>query len=489
MESKSEVINLKRYLPHVFAVTFIIAALPLLAVYLFERSLGFSSPVASAFLGIALSLSVAIAGSALWRKFGTTDLVFADLLLWGYLRRVWVDRRLAQMTRRFRLQEKAAVADRMAPEARAKMLSDLAALIEASDPYTHGHSRRVTRHAYMIAKTMGLPKEVVDKVRLAAAVHDVGKIYTPKNILHKPDRLTDEEFEIIKEHPVTGAEMVAILGDEEVTAMVRHHHERLDGRGYPDRLAGDEIPIGARVIAVADTFDAICSTRPYRPASRHLKAIDIMKKEAGKQLDAGAVHAFLRYYSGRSSVGWWASLTTVPQRLVSYVVSWVQQTTMGAAVQGAAAVVSSVALVTGIPVVTTIANTGVAAAEERSVEQSSSSRTSGTAPLSPKAGSLAESTNSSGGSDSGSNESASGDSSSGSRVEPSPSPTSDSSSSSNGEPRPEPSPSPTATNSGSDPTPSPTTKPSPSPTPSPSPSPSPTSIIEDVVDDVIDILF
>ncbi len=108
-------------------------------------------------------------------------------------------------------------------------------------------------------------------------MHDVGKVETPTAVLHKAGRLSDEEFDIVKRHPVDGADMVATLDDDELTAIVRHHHERLDGTGYPDGLAGDEIPLGARILAVADTFDAITSTRPYRQANPHKKALDILE--------------------------------------------------------------------------------------------------------------------------------------------------------------------------------------------------------------------
>ena len=112
--------------------------------------------------------------------------------------------------------------------------------------------------------------------------------------------------------------MVASLGDDELTAMVRHHHERFDGTGYPNGLAGEAIPIGARVIAVADTFDAVTSTRPYRPAHAHKKAIDILTAEAGAQLDPDAVRAFLSCYAGRRSLALWTFLTNGPPRLASW---------------------------------------------------------------------------------------------------------------------------------------------------------------------------
>jgi hypothetical protein len=167
-------------------------------------------------------------------------------------------------------------------------------------------------------------------------------------VLTKPGRLDDSEFEIVKHHPVDGAEMVRDLGDAEITAMVRHHHERLDGTGYPDRLAGDDIPLGARIIAVADTFDAMTSSRPYRAASRHKKALDVLTKEAGAQLDPAPVAAFMRYYSGKRSVGWTSLAAAAPQRLGAWlggvfqnVGAGIAPAVQGLATVGAAAVISA----------------------------------------------------------------------------------------------------------------------------------------------------
>jgi|SRR5579875_2262452 len=179
---------------------------------------------------------------------------------------------------------------------RAKLLAQLAAELEARDPWTHGHSHRVARHAAAIAERMGLSERRVRIVRAAALLHDVGKINTPRAVLHKPGRLTAVELGLIELHPVDGAEIVSSLGDPELTAIVRHHHERLDGSGYPDRLKGTEIPLGARIIAVADTFDAITSLRPYRPARSHRRALEILEQEAGIRLDPVGVGAFRAHY-------------------------------------------------------------------------------------------------------------------------------------------------------------------------------------------------
>ena len=236
--------------------------------------------------------------------------MFGDLLLWGWMRRALAERRLDAATREL-------AAPPGTDRDRAALLRRLSTLLEARDPYTHGHSRRVARHAERIAKQIGLSSGQISKIRAAALVHDIGKINVPRSVLTKPDKLTDAEFALVKRHAADGAAMVAELGDPELAAIVRHHHERMDGTGYPDGLAGGDIPLGARVIAVADTFDAITSTRAYRKPRSHSRALEIMQREAGTQLDAAAVAAFASYYSARRSVGLASVLAAAPQRLLS----------------------------------------------------------------------------------------------------------------------------------------------------------------------------
>jgi hypothetical protein len=299
-------------------------------------------------LGASLSLLASLGGAAVWKKYlGSLDVVFGDLLLWGFIKRMRVERRLSRATRLIGESGKGWGGEgKLTSAEQADVLQKLASDLEATDPYTHGHTKRVTKHAFMTAKAMGLDPETVENIRAAASVHDVGKLFTPLEVLHKPGKLTDEEFDTMKEHPVRGAELVEAMGSAEIIAMVRHHHERLDGRGYPDRLSGEDIPLGARVIAVADTFDAITSTRSYRSAARHRKALEILKKEAGTQLDPAAVAAFMTYYSGRNSFSWWATLTTVPQRLLSALRAWIESAGINIA-QGTAAVATA-AIVSGV---------------------------------------------------------------------------------------------------------------------------------------------
>jgi HD-GYP domain-containing protein (c-di-GMP phosphodiesterase class II) len=179
------------------------------------------------------------------------------------------------------------------PVAGLALLAELSALMERRDAYTHGHGRRVAHYAGQIARAMHLPILEATRIRKAGAIHDVGKLATPRAILNNPRRLTAAEYAVLQRHAADGAEMVAAIGDARITEMVRHHHERVDARGYPDGLAGSQIPLGARVIAVADTFDALTSDRAYRPAASRERALDVIAEHAGTQLDAGAVATFL----------------------------------------------------------------------------------------------------------------------------------------------------------------------------------------------------
>jgi putative nucleotidyltransferase with HDIG domain len=307
-----------RYTAQMLLATTVVAVLPF-TVSLALRAYGvISSAWLSVALAIVLSLGASAAGSAYWRKHGAGgEVLFSELLLWGWIRRRHQERDLTDATELLGLVG-LSHDEAVSVERREQLLRQLANALEGQDVYLNGHSRRVARHAAMIARGMGLPKAEVARIRAAAAVHDVGKLRTPKAILNKPGRLSDAEFEVIKRHPVDGAEMVEALGDPELTRIIRHHHERLDGAGYPDGLAGDRIPVGARIIAVADTFDAITSARPYRAAATHQKAIDILRREAGTQLDPDAVRSFLAYYSGNRPTAVWAIVTSSLHRLVAW---------------------------------------------------------------------------------------------------------------------------------------------------------------------------
>ena len=337
------------YLPLVFIATFIVVGTPLLLVFWLRHSGVVSSPWVGMGAGVLLSLVASYAGGAFWKtRTGSQDLLFSELMLWGWVQRYRSERGLNAAADLLGLttgRPQAISGGDLTNEQKTGLLTQLTSGLEARDPYTHGHSRRVARHAANIAKRMGMPGEQVAKIRAAGAMHDVGKVETPIAVLTKEGKLTDEEYEIVKRHPVDGADMVATLHDDELTAIVRHHHERLDGTGYPDRLAGEHIPIGARIIAVADTFDAITSTRPYRHARAHKKALDILVKEAGTQLDPDAVRAFCACYSGRRPLTYWSILANFRPRLASWLGTGV--TTAKAAVANVMAAAGTAAALGG----------------------------------------------------------------------------------------------------------------------------------------------
>jgi len=310
------------YLPLVFATTFLVVVAPMLLVFYLRKSGVVTSVWTGTLVAVAASLLASHAGGAFWKtRTDSRDILFSDLMPWGWIQRWRAERRLTAAADLLGLTtgRPHAIADgRLTDEQKAGLLTQLTSSLEARDPYTHGHSRRVARHASNIATRMGLARDEVAKIRAAGAMHDVGKVETPIAVLHKEGKLTDQEYAVIKRHPVDGAEMVSTLRDDELTAMVRHHHERLDGEGYPDGLAGDAIPIGARILAVADTFDAITSTRPYRHAHAHKKALDILAADAGTQLDPDAVRAFCSCYSGRRPLTYWTLLANARPRLLSW---------------------------------------------------------------------------------------------------------------------------------------------------------------------------
>jgi HD-GYP domain-containing protein (c-di-GMP phosphodiesterase class II) len=178
----------------------------------------------------------------------------------------------------------------------------LAGAVDEKDPYTRGHSDRVTRYSLLIAKELKQPESFLETLRISAQLHDVGKIGIEDHILKKPGALTEEEFEVMKTHTTKGANILRPVEQlAEMLPGIELHHEALDGRGYPYGLQGDQIPLLARVIAVADTFDALTTNRPYQTAHTPEQALQIIRNLAGKRLDPEAVEALLAVY-GRGEI-------------------------------------------------------------------------------------------------------------------------------------------------------------------------------------------
>ncbi len=173
----------------------------------------------------------------------------------------------------------------------------LAFAIDAKDHYTQGHSQAVAQLASQIGKHVGFSEEELEEIRLAGILHDIGKIGVPESLLNKPARLTVDEFEIMKNHAPLGAkilEPLRVTAIERIRRMVRHHHERFDGKGYPDGLKGEEIPVGARILTIADCFDTMISDRVYKKAQPLQEVVDELRHARGQQLDGALVDAFFQ---------------------------------------------------------------------------------------------------------------------------------------------------------------------------------------------------
>jgi putative nucleotidyltransferase with HDIG domain len=172
-------------------------------------------------------------------------------------------------------------------------IKTLAAAIDAKDPYTHGHSERVSSFSMAISRHLGLNQEQVFRVHIAAILHDVGKLGIRESILNKPGGLSDEEFDIMRQHPSIGAQIMSpIRMLKDIIPGIRNHHETWDGKGYPDQLNGEEIPMVARIIGVADTFDAMTTTRPYQQAMTLDYVLAKMRSMSGTRFDPVVIDAF-----------------------------------------------------------------------------------------------------------------------------------------------------------------------------------------------------
>ena len=198
----------------------------------------------------------------------------------------------------------------------------------ARDESTHEHAQRVQRFALALADEAGIEDEqLLEAIEAAALLHDIGKLGIPDRLLNKPGPLTADEFDQVKDHVTIGADMLrAVAVPPALTLIVRHHHENWDGSGYPDGLAGEQIPVGARVLSIVDCYDALTSDRPYRRALSHGSAIAMINERSGSMYDPVMVEAFLgivprlrsgfdRKRTGRPQVG-----TRVPWRLQARIV-------------------------------------------------------------------------------------------------------------------------------------------------------------------------
>jgi len=171
-----------------------------------------------------------------------------------------------------------------------------AAAIDIKDKYTQGHSERVGKYSEIIAREMGWNEEAVEGIAIAGYLHDVGKLVVERDIINAPYRIDAKASSELNRHPAAGYEILAPIHHPyaDIPLMARHHHERLDGRGYPDGLSGDEIPLGARIVSLADSFDAMTTDRPYRKRRTFSDVLDDLRANVGKQFDGQVVIAFCR---------------------------------------------------------------------------------------------------------------------------------------------------------------------------------------------------
>ena len=176
-----------------------------------------------------------------------------------------------------------------------EVVSSLASTIDAKDTYTKGHSAAVSRYAEALARAINLPENEVERIKLGALLHDIGKIGIPEHVLRKPTMLSDDEWKIMKQHPAIGADKVLMPNKSlhDLIPMVKYHHEHIDGSGYPYGLKGDDIPMSARIVAVADAYHALISDRPYRKGLSVQKACEILKMGAGVQWDKELIRQFI----------------------------------------------------------------------------------------------------------------------------------------------------------------------------------------------------
>lgn len=324
MRTRDHFVNVRPFFGLALLATAAVAGLPFGLVIAW---VSFGSPSA---LGLILAALITMslvfaAGSALWKRTPeSADISFGELMIWGWVLRKRADDRLHEGVRLLGLDRSGQPQQPVliTPERQISVLHELNAALESKDPYTHGHSQRVERHVYRTGAAMGLSSSAIEELRFAAALHDVGKIRVPDRILRKPAELTPTERTIVEEHVVVGAWMVSSVASADVVSAVRHHHERWDGRGYPDGLVGTDIPLYARIVAVADAYDAITSTRPYRVSSGREHAVDVLRAESGTQFDPMIVNAFVEALPVRLPVAGMLVFLAAPQALLRRLAMW-----------------------------------------------------------------------------------------------------------------------------------------------------------------------
>lgn len=276
----------------------VVALAPLLVGFLlFAWTRTFPTLVPAVAVVSGLTLITVIVGTRLWERHPASAIFsFGDLMLWNWVRRHRAEARLVRNTqllgfdRSGRYQGHSIAQDEAE---RLELLAEIADDLDAKSSYTVNHTDRVEKLARDMGEALGLSEEQLKKLSTAAFLHDVGNIRIPEHILRKPDALTEEEKRTVESHALLGAMMAYEVVTRDVADGILHHHERWDGKGYPNGKSGRDIPFFARLIALAESYDAMTSTRPHRQSLSPSAALEILRADAGTQFDPLAVEALV----------------------------------------------------------------------------------------------------------------------------------------------------------------------------------------------------
>ena len=295
--ARTEMTGTHRSLPLAVLATASVAVIPTFFAF---AVLVFSQPepkiLAAVALSTVLTAGAVVAGSAIWaRQPESAGVSFGDLMLWSWIRQYQAERTLqdATATLGFDRDGNFLGHSTASEEEQVRAMRAIAKALDAKSTYTLGHSARVAKHARRVADELELPEDRARALVLAAELHDVGNIALPDEILRKAGKLTVEERAEMEGHVLLGARMVEKAGSSDVVRGIKFHHERWDGQGYPEHLQRDQIPTFARIIAIAEAYDAMTSTRPYRQSFSKVHAIEVLRAESGAQFDGELVEAFI----------------------------------------------------------------------------------------------------------------------------------------------------------------------------------------------------
>ena len=275
--------------------SFFVAVAPMVLAFVFFVLSGrYPSLIPALVLVMTFTLIAVVVGAWLWDdRHPTSIFSFGDLMLWNWWRRHRAEKRLVRNTQLLGFERTGAYrGDPIADQGdRLELLAEIADALDAKSSYTFDHTDRVERLAHDMGLALGLSEEQLKKLSTAAFLHDVGNIRIPEHILLKPGELTDADRRTVESHALLGAMMAYEVVTRDVADGILHHHERWDGDGYPNGLSGQKIPLYARVIAVAETYDALTSTRAHRESLSPAQALELLKTEAGAQFDPLVVEA------------------------------------------------------------------------------------------------------------------------------------------------------------------------------------------------------